>query len=110
MFNFKIGRKLVDLEAKLSGVNGHTGHGEIEFEMWKDGMRELEIELRGVAGRFAEIFANGDLVAAVEFDNGRLDHRFISKNGDELPELGEGALIEVRQNGQPILEGVLRPD
>lgn len=103
-------RKAAALETKLSGVNGFTGRGEIEFTAWKNGVRELEVELRGVAGRYADIHADDAFVMTVNFDNGRLDQTYSTRNGDPIPELIEGARIVVQQNGEIILEGVLIPD
>ncbi|MHA7871607.1 MAG: hypothetical protein ACX939_04580 [Hyphococcus sp.] len=103
-------RKSADLEAKLQGVNGFTGRGEIEYAAWSSGARALEVELRGVAGRSAEVYADGAPIAEVNLDNGRVDRTFATQRGDSVPELIEGARIDVRQNGDIILEGVLIPD
>lgn len=109
-FSFSLAGKLADLETKLTGVNGYTGRGEVEFESWKDGHRCLEVELRGVAGQYAEIYADDRLVVALEFDDGRYDNTFHTRDGDPIPELTEGSYIEVRQNGDPILAGILAAD
>lgn len=98
------------LEAKLSGVNGYTGRGEIEFAARKNGARKLGIELRGVAGREAEFCADDQFTATVSLKNGRADQTFSTNRGDDVPELKEGAHVEVRQNGQTILQGVLARD
>ena len=103
-------RKQAELEAKLIGVNGYTGCGEVEFAIWNNGARELEIELKGVAGREASVYANDRLAATVDLDNGRVDRTFDTRHGDAVPDLIEGARIEVRQNGEAILEGVLVRD
>ncbi len=107
---FSAGRKTADLEARLQPVNGYTGRGEIEFSAWRNGSRQLEVELRGVAGRSADVFVNGERVQTVMLDNGRVDAFYDTRQGDAVPELAEGAAVEVRQNGDPILSGVLRPD
>lgn len=103
-------RKRLELAAKLSGVSGFTGRGDIEFTVWKSGARELEVELRGVAGRIAEVYADNVLIATVNLNNGRVGHRFDTRKGDDVPALVEGERIEVRQNGDVILDGVLIPD
>lgn len=102
--------KRAELEARLAGVDGFTGRGEIEFIIWNNGGRALDVELRGVAGRTAEIYANNALAATVDLDNGRADCIFDTRKGDAVPDLIEGARIEVRQNGDVILDGVLVPD
>jgi hypothetical protein len=103
-------RKRTELEARLQGVDGYTGRGEIEFTAWKNGKKKMEVELRGVAGRNAEVYADNVLTVTVDLDNGRGDHKFNTRKGDEVPDLVEGARIDVRQNGEIILEGVLIPD
>lgn len=99
-----------DLEAKLSGVNGYTGRGEIEFATTRNGARKLGIELRGVAGREAEFCAEETFTATVPLKNGRADQTLSTSRGHEVPELKEGAHVEIRQNGQTILQGVLARD
>lgn len=102
--------KRADLEAKLQGVNGYTGRGEIEFSEWNNGVRTLEVELRGIAGRTADVYADNVFTATVNLDNGRTDYRFNSRKGDIVPALTQGGRIDVRQNGDVILEGVLTPE
>ena len=99
-----------ELEAKLSGVNGYTGYGEIELTFWHSGTREMEVELRGVAGRQAEIHLNGSQAVTVDLSNGRVDKYFDTRNGDNVPELTIGDRVQVRQNGDIILEGILELD
>lgn len=109
-FSFLAGRKLMDLEANLTGVNGYTGRGEIEYSAWKNGARRMEVELKGVAGQTADIYVDGTLAKTVPLRNGAVDHTFDSSRGDDVPALCEGARIEIRQNGDLILEGRLIPD
>lgn len=105
-----VGRKLSDLEADLSPVGGFTGRGEIEYSSWQSGSKFLEVELRNVAGRTADVFINNERVKTVELHNGRVDQTFETDQGDAIPTLEVGAEVEIRQNGQPILVGVLRHD
>jgi hypothetical protein len=107
---FSAGRKTSDLEARLTPVNGYTGRGEIEFSSWQNGSRQLEVELRGVAGRTADVYINGERVKTVNLENGRVDAFYDTRQGDALPDAVAGDRVEVRQNGDPILDGVLRPD
>jgi len=102
--------KIADFEAKLAGVNGFTGRGEIEYAAWKNGAKTLEVELYGIAGRIAEIYVNNDFVITVDLNEGRADYTFSTRRGTTLPTLTEGGRVEVRQNGDVILEGVLIPD
>ncbi len=106
-----IGRKIADLEARLSPVNGGTGRGEIEFSSWRDGSKQLEIELRGVTGAAtADVYINGERVKTVTLDNGRIDDFLDTRKGDAVPDLSVGASVEVHQNGGPVLGGVMAPD
>ncbi len=102
--------KTADLEARLVGVAGFTGYGELEYTAYRSGRRLCEVELRGAAGRSAEVFADGVLIGRVEVANGRTDQFFDSRRGHALPPLEEGARIEIRQNGDVILEGALARD
>lgn len=102
-----LSHKNVDLEAKLKGVNGFTGYGEIEFAEWKSGTRKLDIGLRGCGGAVAEVYANDVHTATVNLNNGRVDYTFSTRKGDAVPQLAEGTRMEIRQNGDAILSGVL---
>ena len=112
MFGFLIrrGRKSTDLEADLRGINGFTGYGEIEYAEFTDGKRLLEIELRGVAGRNAEIYIDGNRYRSVPLDNGRHDETYDTSTGDAIPAITVGAQIDVHQNGDHILSGRMRRD
>lgn len=103
-------RKRGTVDAALRGVNGFTGRGEIEFTLGENGDRKLSVGLRGVAGRSAEVFADGALAATVNLDDGRADRLFDTRRGDAVPALTAGARIDIRQNGDVILEGVLTRD
>ncbi len=95
------------LHSALTGVNGYTGRGDVEFSAWKNGTWRIEVSLRGVAGLAADIYADDSLVEAVPVKNGKVDCRY-ERNGGEAQEFRDGTKIEVRQNDNPILEGVLR--
>jgi len=103
-------RKIADYEAKLTGVGGFTGRGEVAFSAWTSGAKNLEVALRGVAGRVAEIFVDGGFVATIDLDNGRANQVFDTRRGNTLPSFVEGGRVEIRQNGDVILEGVLIHD
>ncbi len=102
--------KTIDVEAKLKGVGGYTGRGEVEYALWSSGRQKFEVELKGVAGRQAKAFAHEECVATIDIKDGKAETRLDTKNGDELPNLAPGERIEIRQNGDVILEGVLQPD
>ncbi len=98
------------LGATFSGVNGYTGRGKLEFTAWRNGARAISIDLRGVAGRDAEILVGDNAVLNVSVDKGPVAQKFHSRKGHEVPELSEGAEIRIRQNGVIILEGALITD
>lgn len=103
-------QKRTFLESNLRGVNGYTGRGDITFAVWPNGKRKLDIALRGVAGRVAEIYANDALAATVDLDAGRAGRTFDTRRGDPVPYLTQDARLDVRQNGQVILEGVFNSE
>ncbi len=94
------------LSARLSGVNGFTGRGTAAFQ-YGGGAKKLSIEIQGVAGREAQVVVNDEPAATVTIAKGRASATFASKRGDILPDIGDGARIEIRQNGETILSGVL---
>lgn len=102
--------KTADLETKLRGVDGFTGYGEIEFAAYSSGARCLEIEVRGAAGVSADIYVNGAMVGAVSLKNGRADEFLDTRHGHPVPFVNEGDAVEIRQNGQTVLEGVMVRD
>lgn len=93
------------LSAKLAGVNGFTGRGAVSFQ--SGGARKLSIALQGIAGKQAEVIADDEPAGTVMVVKGRANATFTSKRGDKLPELGDGSRIDIRQNGDVILSGVL---
>jgi hypothetical protein len=94
------------LTVRLAGVDGFTGRGSVRYAA-NDHAFVLTVTLSGVAGRKAEVFANGRSVADVAVTNGRANATFSSSRGDKLPELCDGARIEIRQNGDVVLDGAL---
>lgn len=94
------------LAVKLRGINGFTGRGSVRYAA-NDNGGMMTITLNGVAGRSAEIFARGELAGSVAIINGRASAIFSSTKGDKLPALEEGAEIDIRQNGDVVLSGVL---
>ena len=95
------------LEAKLAGVDGFTGRGDISLTIWNSGEKTLDVALRGVAGKTAGVYAGDTLIAEVAIVNGRADTSLHSRKGAVLPDLTPDTRIDVRQNGQAILSGSL---
>ncbi|WP_395073532.1 hypothetical protein [Hyphococcus sp.] len=95
------------LAAKLAGVNGFTGRGAIAYSAAKSGVKTLSVKLDGLAGRGAEILADETHAVQIKIRNGHADETFVSKKGHRVPDLKEGDRIDVQQNGDVILSGVL---
>jgi len=93
--------------AKLTGVSGFTGRGSISYLIGGDGATKLSVDLQGVAGREAQVMANDHSVVTLKIVKGRVNATFTSKRGAILPKLEDGARIDIRQNGDVILSGVL---
>ena len=105
-----VGRKVLDLEARLSPVIGGSGRGEIEYTAWRDGSKQLEIELRSMSGSSAEVLINAERVTTALLEQGRANIFLDTRKGNAVPDAAQGASVEVRQKGELILGGVLLPD
>jgi hypothetical protein len=99
--------KALALETRLSGVSGHTGTGRFRYAAWSDGHVAYEADLKGIAGLKANIWAHGRLLASLAVKDGKAVGKFDSRAGDAAPALAEGDLVEIRQNGDVILQGEL---
>lgn len=95
------------LAAKLAGVNGFTGRGSIACQTSPDGVDKLTIDLSGLAGRNADVFINDAPSGTIAVKNGRARARLVSQASDSGLRTDDGALVEVRQNGDVVLSGVL---
>ena len=100
----------VRLGARLRGVDGFTGRGEISYARQNNGEQRMRVQLQGLAGRSADVFVNGAAFRTVFLDNGFFRHAFDSTRGERIPTLNEGAVLEIRQNGHLVLEGSLARD
>ncbi|MEL6362987.1 MAG: hypothetical protein AAFR21_18115 [Pseudomonadota bacterium] len=102
--------KTRELEAKLTGVQGHTGYGEVEIDYWSNGRAQVEVELRGIAGLAADLVVAGRPVGTVPLDNGRADYDFDAQPLSEAFQAQDGDIVEIHQNGIAVLHGVLVVD
>lgn len=101
--------KTVELEAKLAAAAG-AAFGEFEFVAWSNGERVCEIELEGLAPGATEIRVAGALLRAISTTGAKVDLVLSTRRGDNIPDLGAGGRVEIRQNGALVLEGVLNAD
>lgn len=95
------------LAAKLSGVDGFTGRGTVACKIARQGLDTLRVDLNGLAGRKAEIFLNETPAGTITIKNGRAREKFASPLVAGAPAVGDGSLVEIRQNGDVVLSGVL---
>lgn len=95
------------LEARLSGVAGFTGSGWFRYARSPAGSANYETELKGVAGLACELIVQGEFVGALACNDGAVSAKFDSRLGDPAIRLEAGDVVEIRQNGQEILAGVL---
>lgn len=95
-------------DARLKGVAGFTGTGEVRFTAWPDGHVTVLADLRGVAGLRAELWARGEKIGPLAGDKGRISAHFDTRNGGPAVALAPGDAVEIRQNGNVILTGLLQ--
>ncbi len=102
------------LEARLtSTAKGKSlASGKAKFEMRSDRIR-LSVEVEDVlATKEVEVFVNGASIGTVAIDAvGGADINLDSRDGDSVPILKAGDLVEVRatSDGALILSGTLEP-
>lgn len=99
--------KTLTLEAKLKGVAGFTGSGVFCYDAWSDGHVTFDADLKGVAGLKAEIWARGRMIGPLTVRDGKVYGEFDSRSGAVAPVLAAGDIVEIRQNGDVILQGGL---
>ncbi|HBS35724.1 MAG TPA: hypothetical protein DEA50_11710 [Parvularcula sp.] len=101
-------RRTVRLEAALKGVAGFTGSGVLRAQSREGGRRRIEADLSGIAGQKAEIVIGLSSIGALACRDGAATGRFDSAAGASIPALGEGDIVEIRQNGVTVLKGALK--
>lgn len=104
---YRLTGRLTRLEAALKGVAGFTGSGVVRYQRRADGRRLIEAGLSGLAGVRAEIVVRQAPVGAIACRDGEATGRLDSRAGAPIPPLEAGDAIEIRQNGVPVLRGVL---
>ena len=94
------------MKARLTGVAGFSGYGALYLTPIDAKRAEIDIGVIGAAGRSARVFGDGTPISELALKKGegftRIKARFKGKM------FGEGALIEIQQNGETILAGELR--
>ncbi|MEO0878299.1 MAG: hypothetical protein AAFY22_01170 [Pseudomonadota bacterium] len=93
------------LMAKLRGVAGFSGRGEIAYAAFGNGAKTVSIKATGIAGQKAALFINQQPLGDMNVVSGKIDHQFDSRRGSFIPVLQDGDAVEIHQNGEPILVG-----
>lgn len=101
------------LESRLAATAEREAlaSGKAKFEMRPDRIR-LSVEVQDVAvAEQVEVFIDGDSIGIVAIVAGGADINLDIRDGDSVPVLGAGALVEVRDtsDGALILSGTLEP-
>jgi hypothetical protein len=110
-------RKVIELEATLyvvpRGWLFNFPKGEVEYEVFEDGEKKLEVKLFGVKvpqGALVALATNSGTVCEIALQGGRGYARLTSQEGDPIPNLEAGNELEIYYQGRVILSGKLRQD
>ena len=95
------------LFATLSGVSGFTGRGSVVLSPSHGGAHKLTVQLSGLAGREAMIVINNEQSLRIRIEKGRAKHKFRFEAEQNVPVPVDGDQIDVVQNGEVVLHGVL---
>lgn len=109
--------KLAEYEASLYPVPRrwlfNFPKGEVEYEAFDDGEKQLEAKVFGLKvpdGEAVSLATSHGTVCQIEVQRGRGHIRLSSNNGDPLPEIEAGDEVEIYYQGRLILSGSFRGD
>ena len=114
-------QKISEYEADLSTVLTswwaklllRTKGGEIEIKRYDDGEQRMEIELKGVKApdrARLSVVIDGRVERDVEVQRGFSRVRLSSLEGESIPNVQNGSTVEIRYQGEVLLEGTFKPD
>lgn len=110
-------REVSDMEARLRPVGDAVAavraSGKAEREEWDDGSAEFEAYVRGLDlqdGSELEFVVDGVSLGRAPVKNGRARLEYDSRDGDDVPPIGDGQRLVVRHADAELLEGTFRPD
>lgn len=110
-------REVSDFEARLrpaaDAVAAVRASGKAEREEWDDGSAEFEAYVRGLDlpnGSQVEFLVDGVSLGRAALQNGRARLEYDSRDGDDVPPIGEGQRLVVRHADADLLVGTFRPD
>jgi len=95
--------------AALHAVSGVNPHGEGVWQS-QGNQRELEVELEDInlpMGTVLDVFVDGNVIGQMTIDDRhRATLRLSTRNGQNVPLVNDGSVIEVRNNGTLLANGV----
>jgi hypothetical protein len=113
----RVRRVVEEIEAELHKVPKprffNIEQGELELKTYEDGARKLDIFFRGIEspdGSVAQVLVDGDVLCELPLKRGCGQHEYNNENGDQVPELRVGQVVEVQYGGKVFLKGTFTPD
>jgi hypothetical protein len=110
-------KKLAEYEADLYPVPRrwlfNFPKGEVEYEAFDDGEKQLEVKVFGLKvadGEGVSLATGQGTVCEIVVQRGRGHARLSNRNGDALPEVAAGDEVEIYHLGKLILSGSFRSD
>jgi len=113
----RVRRVVEELEAELYKVPApkffRTEQGELELKTYADGVKKLDIFFRGIKapdGSIAQVMVDGEILCELPLKRGSAHHEYSSGNGNQVPEVRDGQVVEVHYGGKVFLKGAFKPD
>lgn len=98
---------------RLLGLFMQSKHGELEMKAYDDGEREMKIKLHGLNipdGATVSAVVDGNAAFEVRVDRGQVRMFFSSSQGDSIPVVRNGSVVQIQYGSETLLEGAFRPD
>ncbi len=106
--NTKRVRKIAEFEANLYKTGSSQKFGEVEWEEYADGNKELEVQIFGTNLPVYELYINDTKVT--DTDPTKPKQFIRTSEGKEVPAVKDGDVIIIRQNGFEIARGAFHRD
>jgi hypothetical protein len=114
-------RKIEEYEADLYTIQTswwaklflRSKAGEMEIKRYEGGEKRMEIDLKGLKvpdGAQVSIVIDDRVAREVEVRRGFARVRLSSAEGEPIPDVQLGSMVEVRYMGEALLEGTFKPD
>lgn len=101
------------LLSRLLSLFSGTKSGEIEMKKYDDGERVFEIKVHGVDvpdGTTVSAVIDGSTVREFRVNQGYARLFLSTAQGDRVPDVHNGSVVEIRSSGETLLQGTFRPD